>query len=285
VAESGFQDMIIIPALQAQTQGAGPLHGCCRGRGGGGWQAGDPVRSRDVHLAGATGPTPSTPPLARTTSRRNRRRASRFVLAEFTEENYQVVWWIMASSALSLRFSLHLSRASGYSDAFSDVAPNPNLTRRPPDHEVARTAVGQGKCSLSVDMLSQCAYSYGVKIIKLAWVGTRTENFEPTVDFFRDVLGLRSELDLPGFRVLKLPDGSKVEVFGPDSDINRHFTTGPVAGFLVDDVRAAASELRSNRIEILLTEQDESGNAWVHFRAPDGNIYEFTQDPGVSRPH
>jgi hypothetical protein len=26
-------------------------------------------------------------------------------------------------------------------------------------------------------------------------------------------------------------------------------------------------------------------NAWVHFRAPDGNIYELTQDPGVSRPH
>jgi catechol 2,3-dioxygenase-like lactoylglutathione lyase family enzyme len=84
--------------------------------------------------------------------------------------------------------------------------------------------------------------------------------------------------------VLKLPDGSKVEVFGSDSDVNRHFTTGPVAGFLVDDVKAAASELRSNGIEILLTEQDESGNAWVQFRAPDGNIYEFTQDPGVSRP-
>jgi len=126
----------------------------------------------------------------------------------------------------------------------------------------------------------------GVKIIKLAWVGTRTKNFQSTVDFFRKVLGLRSELDLPGFRVLKLPDGSKVEVFGPDSDVNRHFTTGPVAGFLVDDVEAAATELRSNGIEILLlTEQDESGNAWVHFRAPDGNIYEFTQDPGVSRPH
>jgi hypothetical protein len=30
--------------------------------------------------------------------------------------------------------------------------------------------------------------------------------------------------------MLKLPDGSKVEVFGPDSPINRHFTTGPVAG-------------------------------------------------------
>ena len=128
------------------------------------------------------------------------------------------------------------------------------------------------------------AYQYVVKIIKLAWVGTRTENFEQTADFFRDLMGLRSELDLPGFRVLKLPDGSKVEVFGPDSDMNRHFTTGPVAGFLVDDVRAVADELRSHGVEILHTEEDESGNAWVHFVAPDGNIYEFTQDPGVSRP-
>jgi hypothetical protein len=48
-------------------------------------------------LAGATGPTPSTPPLAKTTSRAETDDvASRFVLAEFTDENYQVVWRIMA---------------------------------------------------------------------------------------------------------------------------------------------------------------------------------------------
>ena len=121
--------------------------------------------------------------------------------------------------------------------------------------------------------------------IKLAWVGTRTDNAEPTVAFFRDVLGLRLELDRPGFWMLKLPDGSKVEVFGPDSGINRHFTTGPVAGFLVDDIQAATAELRSAGVEILFESGvDDSGNAWVHFRAPDGNIYEFTQDPGVARP-
>jgi catechol 2,3-dioxygenase-like lactoylglutathione lyase family enzyme len=124
----------------------------------------------------------------------------------------------------------------------------------------------------------------GVDIIKLAWVGTRTNNFESTVDFFRDVLGLTPDSDLPGFRVLKLPDGSKVEIFGPDTEMNRHFTTGPVVGFLVDDIGAAASELRAQGIEILYAAEDESGNGWVHFRAPDGNIYEFTQDPGVSRP-
>jgi len=120
----------------------------------------------------------------------------------------------------------------------------------------------------------------------MAWVGTRTDNAELTVAFFRDVLGLPLELDRPGFWMLKLPDGSKVEVFGSDSDVNRHFTTGPVAGFLVDDIDAATAELRSAGVEILFESRvDDSGNAWVHFRAPDGNLYEFTQDPGVSRPH
>jgi hypothetical protein len=84
-----------------------------------------------------------------------------------------------------------------------------------------------------------------VNIIKLAWVGTRAEQDVPTVSFFRDVLGLRSEVLEPGFSVLKLPDGSKVEVFEPATDINRHFTTGPVVGFLVDDVEDATAELRS----------------------------------------
>jgi hypothetical protein len=38
--------------------------------------------------------------------------------------------------------------------------------------------------------------------------------------------------------------------------------------------------LRSAGVEILFESAvDDSGNAWVHFRAPDGNIYEFTQDP------
>jgi catechol 2,3-dioxygenase-like lactoylglutathione lyase family enzyme len=124
-----------------------------------------------------------------------------------------------------------------------------------------------------------------VEIIKLAWVGTRTDEAEPTVRFFRDVLGLRLEAEHEGFWMLQLPDGGKVEVFGPETDTNRHFTTGPVVGFLVDDVHTAAAELREAGVEILLDPQtDDSGNAWVHFRAPDGNVYEFTQDPGVSRP-
>jgi catechol 2,3-dioxygenase-like lactoylglutathione lyase family enzyme len=132
---------------------------------------------------------------------------------------------------------------------------------------------------------SRNRFTGGVDIVKLAWIGTRTERPGPTVAFFRDLLGLRLDLELKGFWMLRLPDGSKVEVFGPDSAVNRHFTTGVVAGFLVDDVFQATQELRAAGIEILLEPvMDQSGNAWVHFRAPDGNIYEFTQDRGVNRP-
>jgi catechol 2,3-dioxygenase-like lactoylglutathione lyase family enzyme len=125
-----------------------------------------------------------------------------------------------------------------------------------------------------------------MNVLKLAWVGTRTDRAAETAAFFGETLGLRREPDVQEFWLFKLPDGSKVEVFGADSTFNPHFTTGPVAGFLVDDVHAATEELRAAGVEILHgpTVHEPSGNAWVHFRAPDGNIYEFTHDPGVSRP-
>ena len=125
-----------------------------------------------------------------------------------------------------------------------------------------------------------------MNVLKLAWVGTRTDRAEETAAFFGDTLGLRREPDVQEFWLFTLPDGSKVEVFGADSRFNPHFTTGPVAGFLVDDVNATTEELRAAGVEILHgpTVDEESGNAWVHVRAPDGNVYEFTHDPGVSRP-
>jgi hypothetical protein len=37
-----------------------------------------------------------------------------------------------------------------------------------------------------------------MRIIKLAWVGTRTDNAQPTVAFFCDVLGLLWSWSSPG---------------------------------------------------------------------------------------
>jgi hypothetical protein len=106
---------------------------------------------------------------------------------------------------------------------------------------------------------------------KIGWLGTRTDKAQEMADLFGRVLGIPFSHGEEDFWVFQLPDGSKVEVFGPHSD-NPHFTTGPVPGFLVDDVDAARLELRSAGIEIVSgpIRWEEDDVAWVHFRAPDG---------------
>ena len=121
-----------------------------------------------------------------------------------------------------------------------------------------------------------------MRVLSLAWVGTRTSDYPGTVAFFRDVLGLgvrSSETDLT---VLNVADGATVEVFGPASPYNRHLTH-PVAGFLVSDLMSAVAELQAAGVEIVLPIQRGGTRLWVHFRAPDGFIYELVEDtPKVS---
>ena len=121
---------------------------------------------------------------------------------------------------------------------------------------------------------------------KIGWVGTRTDKPEEMAELFGSVLGIPFSHREEAFWVFQLPDGSKVEVFGPGSE-NRHFTTGPVPGFLVDDVDAATEELRSAGIPIVsgpIRWGGEDDVSWVHFRAPDGAVYELTQGRDLMQP-
>jgi len=60
---------------------------------------------------------------------------------------------------------------------------------------------------------------------------------------------------------------------------HEHFTTGPVAGFLVEDVEGARAELEKAGISFIgpVHRYDEH-SAWSHFVGPDGNVYEITRD-------
>jgi catechol 2,3-dioxygenase-like lactoylglutathione lyase family enzyme len=116
-----------------------------------------------------------------------------------------------------------------------------------------------------------------MRVLSLAWVGTRTTQYPATLAFFRDVLGLGVHSSEPDFAVLEVPDGSTVEVFGPASPYNEHLTH-PVAGFLVSDLDAAVAELRAAGAEIVLPVQGGGTRSWVHFRAPDGFVYELAED-------
>ncbi len=111
----------------------------------------------------------------------------------------------------------------------------------------------------------------------LVWLGTRTRNFDDTVRFFGDTLGLRAVHEEPDFAVLLLPNGDKVEVFGPGDRGHEHFDAGPVAGFLVEDVAEAREDLESAGIEFIgPVHEADDGGSWSHFRGPDGNVYEIT---------
>jgi catechol 2,3-dioxygenase-like lactoylglutathione lyase family enzyme len=96
------------------------------------------------------------------------------------------------------------------------------------------------------------------------------------IDFLQGTLGFKIEHSDDQITALTLPNGDRFEVFSPDEPDHTYFTTGPVAGFAVDDVDAARKELMAAGVELLGDVESESGYAWQHFRAPDGNIYEIT---------
>jgi catechol 2,3-dioxygenase-like lactoylglutathione lyase family enzyme len=114
-----------------------------------------------------------------------------------------------------------------------------------------------------------------MKVKGLGWLGVRTERFEETTRFFREVMGLemiRRERDVVGFR---FPDGTEMEVWRPEDDLHSFFTTGPVVGFRVDNAEEARARMEAAGVEFLTPVQRSEGATWSHFRGPDGNVYEI----------
>lgn len=106
--------------------------------------------------------------------------------------------------------------------------------------------------------------------------------------FATDVLGLRvAGQDGEDFVELATADGSELELFGSHdaADGPWLFKSNPVvAGFLVDDIKAARDELAGAAgVELLGPLRVlPDGYAWQHFRAPDGHVYELTADPAAA---
>ena len=108
----------------------------------------------------------------------------------------------------------------------------------------------------------------------IVFAGTGTAARQEMAAFVRDVLGLVPahvagvEADL-----FDLPDGSSFAVASPLG----MGATGRSIGFLVTDLAQAVRELRDAGAEV---DGDVSANArerYVHFRAPDGQLYELVE--------
>ena len=117
-----------------------------------------------------------------------------------------------------------------------------------------------------------------MKVLGLVWMGTRTDRFAETTAFFEKTMGFTLGVSYDGFREYTLPNADVVEVFAADSPHNPHFTSGPAVGFLVADIAGAAAELAAAGAELLGEVQRQGGYSWLHFRGPDGNVYEVVED-------
>jgi predicted enzyme related to lactoylglutathione lyase len=141
-------------------------------------------------------------------------------------------------------------------------------------------AIASQECQRSLD---ETPVEVPMRVLGIVWAGVRTERFEETVAFFRDALGVPLEVVGPSFAWSKMPNSSQLELFGPEDRDHAIFTTGPVVEFLVDDVFAAADELRGLGVELLDPVKGTAEEGWVHFRAPDGNVYGLTSSPSYRR--
>ena len=114
-----------------------------------------------------------------------------------------------------------------------------------------------------------------VEVRALVFVGTRTPAADAMAAFVRDVLGLAPR-DEDGAAYFDLPDGSSfaVQPTQQDEPVER------TVGFLVDDLDASRRDLEAAGAEVVSSYgPNDDGYEAIHFRAPDGNVYEIVRDP------
>lgn len=117
----------------------------------------------------------------------------------------------------------------------------------------------------------------------IVWLGVRTKKFEELLDFYQNKMGLPVVHETPGFRALDLPNGDRLEIFSEDyisADDGfdyQPFETGPVVGFLVDDLEEAKKEMEAEGIKFVGPVGEGRNSKWCPFKGVDGNTYELKQ--------
>lgn len=125
------------------------------------------------------------------------------------------------------------------------------------------------------------------------WIITCTPEFERTVAFFRDIMGLSvveegipvTDTPFTRYMLMSLPSGATLEIVEPADETVRKLYSAPVICFKVDDLGQAQQELADNRAEFVApTFRAQNHMAWTYFRAPDEHVYQIWSEPADSEP-
>jgi catechol 2,3-dioxygenase-like lactoylglutathione lyase family enzyme len=121
-----------------------------------------------------------------------------------------------------------------------------------------------------------------VRLLGIVWTGVQTSEFDAMSRFMERLIGAPAPRESPGFRLWSFPDGDILELYAGGTKPG--FEDAPVVGFRVDDLTGARERLVELGAEIIGGYgPNEDGYASIHFRAPDGNVYELTYDPDHER--
>ena len=134
--------------------------------------------------------------------------------------------------------------------------------------------------SIQVRGLKACRLGQGVdvEVRNIRWIGVPTENYDAMRELLERVMGLRVNFDEPTTVELETTEGDEIQLMAlgdPYFDFFLDHARGPVPLFEVDDVHAARAELEAAGIAIIGDLGRDSRWEWIHFRAPDGNLYEL----------
>jgi hypothetical protein len=117
----------------------------------------------------------------------------------------------------------------------------------------------------------------------IRWIVTCTPNFDETVAFFCNVMGLGvteqgvpvTDTQFTRYAQITMPNGVVLEIVEPGENV-RQLYKAPIVSITVDDVAQARRELEGRKIEFLTPIFDtKNGVGWTYFRAPDGNVYQI----------
>jgi glyoxylase I family protein len=111
------------------------------------------------------------------------------------------------------------------------------------------------------------------RVLGLIFAGSATARRAEMSAFLRDVMRL-PEVHTAGAdaEMFALPDGSRFAVASP-GDLGETYRT---LGFLVGDLDATTRALKEAGIEVDEPAENEEMR-YVHFRAPDGHVYELVE--------
>ena len=113
-----------------------------------------------------------------------------------------------------------------------------------------------------------------MKVKGFAWAGLATEDFERSLRFFAEVLGLPVEVQTDDVAILTVGPGQQLEIFGGDHP-GKRLTANPVIAFEVEVMEAARRELLAAGIELIGDVGSWDCFQWQYFRSPDGHIFEI----------